>query len=87
MRKILLKSAMGAVVAVFLLTSCGTRNTKTADGKLKGELSLSGAFALYPLAVQWAAEFGAQNPGVHVDISAGGAGKGMTDALAGVVDF
>lgn len=87
MRKILLKSAMGAVVSVLLLASCGTRNTKTADGKLRGELSLSGAFALYPLAVQWAAEFGAQNPGVHVDISAGGAGKGMTDALAGVVDF
>lgn len=54
---------------------------------MDGELSLSGAFALYPLAVQWAEEFRSIYPDVRVDISAGGAGKGMTDALAGVVDL
>lgn len=66
--------------------SCGNANRSKA-GELCGELSLSGAFALYPVAVQWAEEFQALHPGVHIDISAGGAGKGMTDALAGVVDF
>ena len=71
--------------AIMLLSSCGGR--KTVQGDLNGELSLSGAFALYPLAVQWADEFQSLHPGVHVDISAGGAGKGMTDVLAGVVDF
>ncbi len=65
--------------------SCGGGNN--TEGGMKGELSLSGAFALYPLAVQWAEEFQALHPGVRIDISAGGAGKGMTDALAGVVDF
>lgn len=67
-------------------TSCGD-GRRAAEGELSGELSLSGAFALYPLAVQWAAGFQELHPAVHIDISAGGAGKGMTDALAGVVDF
>lgn len=66
--------------------SCGG-GRKVQEGELNGELSLSGAFALYPVAVQWAEEFQTLHPGVHIDISAGGAGKGMTDVLAGVVDF
>lgn len=78
------------VVAAATLVSCGgssSNNKVENDGKLKGELSLSGAFALYPLAVVWAEEFQKLNPDVKVDVSAGGAGKGMTDVLAGVVDF
>ncbi|HEX2937034.1 MAG TPA: substrate-binding domain-containing protein [Bacteroidales bacterium] len=55
--------------------------------KLKGTISISGAFALYPLAVRWAEEFRKLNPEVKIDISAGGAGKGMTDALTNVVDI
>jgi len=55
--------------------------------ELKGQISLSGAFALYPLAVKWAEEFKILHPGVKIDVSGGGAGKGITDALAKVVDF
>jgi phosphate transport system substrate-binding protein len=55
--------------------------------KLEGTISLSGAFALYPLAVKWADEFKKIHPGVKIDISAGGAGKGMTDALSKMVDI
>lgn len=55
--------------------------------ELKGNISISGAFALYPLAVQWTNEFSERNPQVRIDISAGGAGKGMTDVLNGMVDF
>ena len=73
------------------LTACGgagtVKNYVSDDGKLHGKLSLSGAFALYPLAVEWADEFQKNNPDVRVDVSAGGAGKGMTDVLAGMVDF
>lgn len=54
---------------------------------LKGEIQLSGAFALYPMAVRWAEEFRKIHPKVKIDISAGGAGKGITDALAKVVDL
>lgn len=68
------------------LQSCGEKKQAGEDG-LSGEISLSGAFALYPLAVQWANDFQALHPGVTIDVSAGGAGKGITDALAQVVDF
>lgn len=55
--------------------------------ELKGEIQLSGAFALYPIVVRWAEEFRKMHPEVRIDISAGGAGKGITDALAKVVDL
>lgn len=55
--------------------------------ELQGEIQLSGAFALYPMAVKWAEEFRKIHPKVRIDISAGGAGKGITDALAKVVDL
>jgi phosphate transport system substrate-binding protein len=38
------------------------------------------------MAVKWAEEFRKLHPAVRIDISGGGAGKGMTDALSGVVD-
>lgn len=56
-------------------------------GSGQSEISVSGAFALYPLAVKWAEEFQKLHPEVRIDISAGGAGKGMTDALSGMVDI
>jgi phosphate transport system substrate-binding protein len=37
--------------------------------------------------VRWGEEFQKLHPGVRFDISAGGAGKGMADALAGAVDI
>lgn len=58
-----------------------------AKDDLKGNISISGAFALYPLTIRWAEEFRKIHPDVKFDISAGGAGKGMTDALAKMVDI
>jgi len=55
--------------------------------ELKGRVSISGAWALYPMAVKWAEEFQKINPGIKIDISAGGAGKGITDALSKSVDL
>lgn len=70
-----------------MCVSCGKKqNPQTKDG-LSGSITISGAFALYPLAVKWAEEFQAMHPGVRIDLSAGGAGKGMTDVLADVVDL
>lgn len=68
--------------------SCNSGNS-SGDSKngLHEEISISGAFALYPLTVKWAEEFQKLHPGVHIDISAGGAGKGLADALAKVVDL
>jgi phosphate transport system substrate-binding protein len=74
---------------IYIFTGCnnspkGGRNKK---GELKGTISISGAFALYPMTVKWAEEFKKTFPEVRIDISAGGAGKGMTDALSGMVDL
>ena len=55
--------------------------------ELKGTITVSGAFALYPMMVRWGEEFQKLHPGVRLDVSAGGAGKGATDALAGMVDI
>ncbi len=52
-----------------------------------GSLTLSGAWALYPLAVRWQEEFEKTRPGVNIDVQAGGAGKGVADALAGLADI
>ena len=81
--KTLISASLLTAVALSAVSCGGGRK----EGGMDGELSLSGAFALYPLAVQWAEEFRSIYPDVRVDISAGGAGKGMTDALAGVVDL
>lgn len=69
--------------------SCKGKSVEaTNDGdELNGNISISGAFALYPLAVKWSEEFQKMHPGVRIDLSAGGAGKGMTDVLADVVDL
>ncbi|MDR2679365.1 MAG: substrate-binding domain-containing protein [Tannerella sp.] len=80
------------LTGVALLANCtgaGKPKQETAasgDG-LTGTIQLSGAFALYPMAVKWGEEFRKLHPDVKVDISGGGAGKGMTDALSGVVDI
>jgi phosphate transport system substrate-binding protein len=55
--------------------------------KLQGTITVSGAWALYPMVVKWSEEFRKLNPDVRFDISAGGAGKGIADALADMVDI
>ena len=61
--------------------------TPKADSKIQGTVTISGAWALYPMAVKWAEVFQKQYPQVKFDISAGGAGKGMVDCLAEAVDI
>lgn len=54
---------------------------------LEGSLTISGAWALYPMVLKWVEEFQKLHPAVRIDVQAGGAGKGIADVLAGVVDF
>jgi phosphate transport system substrate-binding protein len=61
--------------------------TSVQAGELSGNVTLSGAWALYPMALKWGEEFQKLHPKVRIDIQAGGAGKGIADALAGIVDF
>jgi len=85
MRKIAYSTLL--ILAVTFV-SCNSGSEKTQNGGgLEGEISISGAFALYPLAVKWAEEFEKINPNVRIDVQAGGAGKGMADALANQVSL
>ena len=57
-----MKSIVKFLVTVFIISaalfqsSCGGggQQTESKDGELKGTISISGAFALYPLTVKWA---------------------------------
>lgn len=57
------------------------------DNELQGTISISGAWALYPMVIRWAEEFQKIYPEVRIDIAAGGAGKGMADCLSRSVDI
>ena len=76
-------SSILLLTVVFLAGGAATGQAQA----LKGTLTLSGAWAIYPTAVAWGEEFQKLHPGVKVDISAGGAGKGAADAIAGLVDI
>jgi phosphate transport system substrate-binding protein len=78
-----------AAAILFVCGGCRLPNPRPAagPGDVSGNISISGAFALYPITVKWAEEFQKLHPGVEIDISAGGAGKGMADALSEMVDL
>ena len=86
--KILLKPTV-AIVLFLVVFSCSPKKDKDSgqSGSLQGRISISGAFALYPIANVWAEEFNKLHPDVRINISAGGAGKGMADALSRAVDL
>lgn len=79
------KAASSLLLAGFLLLSTNPGAAEQKD--LKGTVTLSGAWAIYPTAVAWAQGFQKKHPGVKIDVSAGGAGKGAADAIAGLVDI
>ena len=82
------------VAGMLFLSACGTPPIVTevaqapaAEEPLSGTISVSGAFALYPMMTVWADEFTKLHPDVQFDVQGGGAGKGMTDTIAGAVDI
>lgn len=78
-----------AILSVLIfLNSCNTKNSSDKNDNKEQTISISfsGAFALYPLVQTWAAEYNKVHPEIRFDIQAGGAGKGLTDCLAGAVD-
>jgi phosphate transport system substrate-binding protein len=79
----------GMFAAAFLFPSCnpGTGHSDKNADNLSGKITISGAFALYPLTVKWGQEFRKIHSKVTINISAGGAGKGMADALSKMVDL
>jgi phosphate transport system substrate-binding protein len=78
------KSVALAAAALFLTAWAAPQGAAPA---VAGKISISGAWALYPMALKWAEEFHKIQPGIRIDVQAGGAGKGIADALAGMVDI
>jgi len=90
MRTLFPRRSLALVLVIIATTLSGCAGSSPASdesGKLEGTLTISGAWALYPMMTRWAEEFQLLHPDVQFDISAGGAGKGMADALAGAVDI
>jgi phosphate transport system substrate-binding protein len=80
------KTIIHVVIIALLISLSGTPKTFGQE-KLKGQISISGAFALYPMVIRWADEYKKINPDVRFDISAGGAGKGISDVLNSMVEI
>ena len=78
---------VGILAISLLLPACGANTTGSNSSAREGTLTISGAFALYPMMTRWAEEYQRIYPNVQFDISAGGAGKGMADALSNAVDI
>jgi phosphate transport system substrate-binding protein len=80
-------------MAAASITACGSTPAAPvatdAQGspELSGTVAISGAFALYPMMELWTSEFNKLHPDVRFDLSAGGAGKGLADAVGGAVDI
>jgi phosphate transport system substrate-binding protein len=87
MKAQLSRSLVILAMVTLLLSACSPTAETAEPGDLKGTITISGAFALYPMMTRWAEEFQEIHPAVQFDISAGGAGKGMTDAISGAVDI
>ena len=76
------------IFPILIITSCNQSNPPSqSETGYKGTITISGAWALYPMMIRWSEEYSQLYPDVMFDISAGGAGKGMADALAGAVDI
>ncbi|WKZ19621.1 MAG: extracellular solute-binding protein [Candidatus Jettenia sp. CY-1] len=80
------------IISIFLLNHSVVlaQEKPTRDSmrkELEGSITLSGAWAIYPTAVAWTEAFQKKHPKVKIDVSAGGAGKGASDVIAGLVDI
>jgi len=79
MKNNLIKATL--LLASLLLFGCGSAEDKNAT------VSISGAWALYPMAQRWKSEYAKIHPEINLEVSGGGAGKGMTDVLSDLVDI
>lgn len=85
-----MRKLLKCLLLISLLFAAGCQKKtgeQSREEELQGTISISGAWALYPMVVKWAEEFQKIHPEVKIDVAAGGAGKGMADCLAEVVDI
>jgi phosphate transport system substrate-binding protein len=78
-----MKTRITILILTLMVIVSGCVSKKRAEETI----NISGAWALYPMVVKWSEEYKKEHPEIRFNISAGGAGKGMADALAGTVDL
>jgi phosphate transport system substrate-binding protein len=76
-----------SIVIILITVLIGALLSGCVDHPKTETIRVSGAFALYPIMLKWGEEYTKLHPNVNFDIQAGGAGKGMTDVLGGLVDI
>lgn len=81
-----MRKLIGVLLVVSFLLAANSA-VFAQEKESEGTVTLSGAWAIYPTAVAWAEAFQKLHPRVKIDVSAGGAGKGAADAIAGLVDI
>jgi phosphate transport system substrate-binding protein len=95
MRQFRMKATFSALLVASILSVASVAEGNSQDQtppeparvEMRGTIRISGAWALYPMVVKWAEEYRKLHPMVRIDVSAGGAGKGIADALAGMTDM
>jgi phosphate transport system substrate-binding protein len=78
------------ILVVVIFSAACVRNSNSVpvqSNEPSGTIRISGAFALYPMMVIWGEEYHKIHPGIKIEVSAGGAGQGMTDTLSGQSDL
>jgi len=78
---------MKKLILILLAVSFLSAGGLVQGNEPEGTITLSGAWAIYPTAVAWSEAFQKLHPKVKIDVSAGGAGKGAADAIAGLVNI
>lgn len=75
------RTSIYLLIAAFIMSSCMSNKQE------ENTINISGAYALYPLVTKWSEEYKKDHEEINFNISAVGAGQGMTDALEGKVDL
>lgn len=77
-----------SILIIALVPGCRRGEKRAAEKEaLEGDVSITAAFAIYPLILKLADEFQKIHPGLRFDISAGGAAKSVSDTLNGLADL
>jgi len=81
------QNKMKVFIAVLIIGMVGIVSLSGCTTQKENTIKVSGAYSLYPMMVVWAQQYQTLHPDIKIDVSSGGAGKGMADALAGSVNL
>ncbi len=75
------------LISILIISILIISNISGCIGQQKNTIKVSGAFALYPMMNIWSEKYRETHQDIKIEVSAGGAGKGMADAIAGIVNI